>query len=178
MLNYFYMQQMVIKGGATLVSLGFVVTFFGLVLRGVIDLFHVITVSDTVFAVSFIAIGSVFVFISAQQLWKIWQSGWTERATQTVYNRRKYYFALGALFVLMFILRVEINSILAFIGLNIGVFLVQTARVTYLTSYGVDLAVIGFGWFAWVFQWYVLDMVLQSIARIGKRCAQKLHANL
>lgn len=134
----------------------------GLFLQGVMTMRGAIIGSDYLYGAVIAFLGLIFLLMS----WDGWRRvrGMSFPGKVSEWRKgdgiRKTGVTAG-IFLLLFLLRYKLNSMILYIGFAAGAFFVQAANLAYSRFPGIDLGSTGLHHFAWVYQWHFVDHVVR-----------------
>lgn len=134
--------------------------FLGVFLLGIIDLFSAIIVIDYVYALLYIVLAFLAVFIFSSELRILHQKPISEKRLARWKRDFPKIIIATIVFIVLYVFRFELDSIIWFVGFEIGRFFIRAATTAYLNSFGFDLDVIQFYHLAWIFQWHFIFAVV------------------
>ncbi len=154
---------------ATAVLLVQLIVFVGVFLRGARDVFMVLGVADWIWVAIFLALGGVLSAITAKTLYLVFRTEWDDKFLKKWNKYKKQYIVTTLVVALMYLVHVELGSVLLYAGASIGSFLATTARNAYLVTFGFVLSKELLVFFAWIFQWYFVNWIVGLVLRLHKK---------
>jgi len=150
----------------TLITIVYIFIFVGMVFQGVIDMRSMITIGDHLYTFAFLLLGGILTTIGILQIKYLFTKNAQEKYLAHWRKQSTAMVMAILLFIVMYIFRNDIRSLILFAGFEIGRFFIQTARLAYLKLFGFDLNNIHFYQFAWFFQLHFVFSAAQLVMGI------------
>lgn len=148
---------------------GFVITLhafvsLGLFLQGALTMRMAILGSDHIYGAVLAFMGLLFAFMAWDAWRRVFGTSFPGRVSEwrQGVGIRKTGVTAG-IFLMLFLFRYKLHSMILFVGFEAGAFFVQSAGLAYSRSFGIGLGSIGLHHFAWVYQWHFVDHIVRMV---------------
>ena len=143
--------------------------FIGVFLAGILQLIRPIIFADYLFSALYLVISAVAIMIFVSDLSLLQRKELSPKRLQRWESIIPNIIITSIIFIILWIFRLELNSLFLFLGYEIGRFFIRVATYAFESTFSFDLDDIKFYLVAWVFQWHFIFAVVGLAQAVGKK---------
>ena len=167
-------MRLLIRIGAALLLILFIVILGGLSIQGVVTLWRGFIISDRIYGAAFFLIGIVFGAIATKSLIPYFSKKAVELLSRRLKSNTLELSLATLLTIVLIVIQKKFFAYAIFGGYILGGFIVQQARLGILQIFPIDILDFYGAQLAWLGQWYLFYVIIAWITAYVRKVRNRI----